>query len=419
MKKIFALCGPFVPVNEPMTLLPYKHLRMLDAEIDVVALKDTEDLSLKENLKKDKAFNKFNVNYIGNYQDALFSIRNVNLIKALYNVKKYIKTAEQLFESKNYDLLYSSSFPEYTHEAALKIKKKHNTPWIASFTDPINNSPYKNDQETYNNYSLPEKAAYLAYCHFYVKNQVEIDVLENADILVFICEEQKQFMFEQYFNSSNEPKKCTKEDLEKRSLILPLNYIDEWNSLNHLNNVQTANIVLSHFGRVYGLRKIDNFIYALHELLIEHPELKDKVKIEQYGEFRKEDIKRIKKLGMEENFIIHKKIPYEQCIQKMSESTALLIFDTILPEDSWQPYLPSKVLEYSLLRKNVFALTTRKSPTYRIMQETNGLAAVDEIGDIKDKLLRLIQGESSLLNYHYENKEIGQLLTNKINDLLS
>lgn len=414
-KKILALVGPFVPTNEPMTLLPYKHLRKLEADIDVLSLQEKEDLSLKEKLLCDPEYKKFNIYTIGKYNDALFSIRNINLYKALKNIKKYKEKALSTWKSGNYDLVYSSSFPLFTHEAALQIKKEDNAFWIASFTDPINHSPYKEDEETYRNYSLPEKIAFKFYCRYYVKDEVEKDVFENADILIFICEEQKYFMLEQYEKYYGN---VCRDELEKKSLILPLNYIKEWEKrkLNPLK--ETEKIILSHFGRVYGLRKIDNFIKALSLVIKDNPQLKSKVIVEQYGEFRKKDRKLIQQFNLTDNFKISDKIPYEECIQKMNQSHALLVFDTIMPEESWQPYLPSKILEYSLLKKNVFAITTKKSPTYRIMRSSNGLAALDNVEDIKENLIELFKGKKSVLEYHHENSEIGQSLENKINDLL-
>lgn len=413
---LFAVTGPFVPVNEPMALLPYKHLRCLDAEIKLICLSEKKDLSLLKNLENDSNYNKFEKIEVGKYSDALFSIKNVNLIKALYYKNRFVKKCEEHFLNGNYDVLYTSSFPAFCHEAGIKIKNKNDVLWIASFTDPINHNPYKYDKETYHNYMLIEKVAFHVYSYFYVPDWVEKETFENADLLIFICEEQRDFMIDQYITFYNN---ISKDELLEKSFIFPLTYIDEWGKNSLLeSNEYNDKFVLSHFGRVYGLRKIEKFIYAVKELVEENKMLNDYLVIEQYGEFRTSDKELIAKLNLEHIFHLSDKIPYEECLKKMKNSNGLLIFDTILPEDSWQPFLPSKVLEYSLLQKNVLAITTKKSPVYRIMCKTNSLCAEYSVSDIKKELQELIEGKDSKIDYHYENKEIGFLLNNKINDLL-
>ncbi len=410
--KGLVVTGPFVPTNEPMTLLPYKHLRLLDFEYDVVALKETVDKSLELKLKKDINFKKFNVEYVGNYQDVLFSIKNVNLIKALLCMKKYINDATIKFKQENYDMIYTSAFPAYTHRVGLEAKRiKPSVQWIANFTDPINHSPYKHDAETYKSYGVLEKIAFHAYSHFYVNDNDERIAFENADILVFICEEQRDFMIEQYCKYFGT---LSKESLIDKSVIVPLNYVDEWEDIQEAKHTPNEILRLSHFGRVYGLRKIDKFIYALKELLEENPQYAGKFLIEQYGEFKKKDVTLIRNLHLDNLFEINPKIAYEDCLKRMQKSDILLIFDTIMDEESWQPYLPSKVIEYSILQKDVFALTTSKSPTYRIMKKTDGLCASYDVRDIKTKLKLALDGHASKIEYRSENKEAISDLKSKL-----
>ena len=86
-----------------------------------------------------------------------------------------------------------------------------------------------------------------------------------------------------------------------------------------------------------------------------------------------------------------------ECIEKMYQSDAVLLFDTILDEDTIQPYLPSKIMEYSLLKKDVLAVTTSKSPSYRILKESNAIACKYDRNDI-------LKGLEDLLLNHRESK---------------
>ena len=128
--------------------------------------------------------------------------------------------------------------------------------------------------------------------------------------------------------------------------------------------------------------------------------------VEQYGEFQKSDRKLIQKYGLQETFEIQEKVSYQQYMSLLSQCDYVLIFDTILPDETIQPYLPSKVLEYSLLKKNTLSITTKTSPLYRIAKQSNALVAKYDRNDIKDKLLSLLNGTASLLDYCYENNDL-------------
>ena len=104
-------------------------------------------------------------------------------------------------------------------------------------------------------------------------------------------------------------------------------------------------------------------------------------------------------------FVIHDKFAYDEGFQKMSEADAVLLFDTIMPEDEIQPYLPSKVLEYSLLEKNVLAVTTSRSPTYRLMKKTDSVVCKYDRTEIKKGLEDIIlRGKSSIIEYSNKNE---------------
>ncbi len=413
MKRCLVIPGTFVPANEPMTQLVYKQLRSLPFAMDVCALKYwEEDSTIRDRLMDDPDYTKFNVHWTDDYRNVLFSIRNVNLPSALHHMRKYIDDAVNMYDGQEY--IYTSSFPCYTVRAGMRIKKKNpDVIWIANFTDPINHSPYKvDDTETYKAYSLPEKIAFRLYCKYYVVDDDEMDALENADILLFICPEQREFMIGEYTEHRGT---ITAEDIRRKSVIVPLNYVPEWNVLEKTEEKPHDGFILAHYGRVYGLRIIEEFLYAVRMFLDRHPDFP--LLFEQYGEFRKSDMKLIRELKLEDHSRIHDKIPYAECLRKMQEADAVLIFDTILPEDRIQPYLPSKVVEYSLLKKNALAITTKTSPAYRIMQEADALAASYDRNDILEKLERIcIKRTPSVINYLHTDREAMQDLLKRIGE---
>jgi hypothetical protein len=303
----------------------------------------------------------------------------------------------------DHEFLYTSSFPCYTTRVGVQLKKKNpQLKWIASFSDPINHSPYKYDTDTIRSYYPVQRECFYIYCHFYVVDQDEANAFEQADYLLFICEEQRDFMIEQYMKYF---RNIDEQTIRRKCIIVPLSYIPEWNTPAEKDeHPKNPVFTLAHFGRIYGLRIIEEFIYALYMFVKIHPDVP--LVIEQYGEFRPKDLKLIKKLGLKESFVIHDKFSYEAGYQKMGEADAVLLFDTILPEDEIQPYLPSKVLEYSMLKKNVLAVTTSRSPVYRLMKETDSVVCRYDRHDILKGLEEIIlEGRTSVIDYSHTNEE--------------
>ena len=407
--------GPFLPYNDTITQLVYKQLRLLPLDYQVCALEGfSSDTALEQIMREDPNFSKFHITYTDQYQNVLFFIHNLNLFKGLRHMDAYIRAAESMYSGQEF--IYSSCWPCYTARAALRIKKAHHeTKWIANFSDPINHSPYKFDQKTYRSYSIPEKICFQLYLKYYVVDEDEASAFELADLLVFIDEEQRDFQIEQYCRYFH---RIPEEEIRKKCVIVPLNYMPEFNLMNSDNQKKMVHqgYVLSHFGRIYGLRVIEQFLYAFSDFRKNYPDVK--VTIEQYGEFRKSDLNLIRKLGISDCFRIHDKIPYAECIQKMQESDGVLLFYTILPDDEYQPYLPSKILEYSYLKKNVLAVTTKKSPAFRIMKKTDAIACRYDRKEIYQGLVDLIINQKqSVIDYAYTNEQAIQDLKQRIDKL--
>ena len=415
MRRCLVIPGTFIPYNDTVTQLVYKQLRLLDLEYDVISLSAEEDPELIQLLQKDPNGQKFHIRNTDYYNNVLFSIHNVFLPKALHHMHRYIQDAVSSYD--RHEVVYTSSWPCYTIRAGKQIKEQHtDVLWIASFCDPINHSPYKYDKATYRSYSLPEKIAFHLYCHYYVVDQDEADAFEHADRLVFICPEQRDFMLDQYEKYFHRMKR---NELLKKCIIVPLNYIPEWNQIQPSGkHLQHDVYTLSHFGRVYGLRLIEEFIYAVKEFHEKHPDIR--FCIEQYGEFRKSDEALIRKCGLNSIFSVHSKIPYKECIEKMNESDAVLLFDTILPETEFQPYLPSKILEYSLLEKDTLGISTSRSPAYRIMKESNAIVCRYDQKEIEKGLEELIiEHHPSVIRYATDNRTAVQPLIKSIDSWFS
>ncbi|MEA5017324.1 MAG: hypothetical protein VB009_01235 [Erysipelotrichaceae bacterium] len=397
-KKLLAFTGAFVPFNDTVTLMSYKHLRVLDHQVDVVALHGKEDDSIVEELKNDPYYQKFNILYVASYDKTITGLSNKNVVMGIYNIIKYIKGCLKQFDKENYNIIYSSSIPSFTHLAAYIIKLKHkDVHWIAAFSDPLINSPYKKDDERIKEYNPIIRFGFFLYIFIYMNDIYEKIAMKHADKLVFISEQQRLFML-------NNAKVKETANLIAKTTVVPLTYIKEWMVYQKLlaNSSRSKKqypLIAAHFGRIYGLRKIDVFINALIRLKYKIPNLHQFIVFHFYGEVSERYLKRIKEENLESLFMFYDKVSYAEANDKMINCDILLLFDTITNKGEQQPFLPSKTLEYLLLRKPILALTQNNSPAFELLQSYGHNFCTDKSDEMITYIMTLIK---DLPSYNYD-----------------
>ena len=397
--KMFVVPGSFVPFNDTVTLLTYKRLKNLDLDMDVFCFKGKEDKSLLAELDKDPDFNKFKIKYTSDLDWAVPRNYPYRLPVGLFLMNKYVHDALKEFEKGEYEYLFSSIVPGISHIAAAKIKRKHpEVKWIASFSDPFKGSPYKNTDLSNRNFIYKIMFNVGSYCLY--NDRYEEAAVLNADKLIFICEEQRDFTLKQYPDY---------EKLLQKSVIYPLTYLPEWDMYKNLldnENVKHEKKIAVHLGRLYGLRRIDSFVEALKELNEEIEDLDKLIEFHQYSEIQPDDVRKIKEYNLEKLFVIHDKVSYKESTEIMKNADVLLLFDTMMPEAEIQPYLPSKIVEYLMLKKPILAVCDDNSPSYRILKEYGYDTVGSEKEKIKDNIRKVI----------YDNKSINYSLGKLNND---
>ena len=410
-KRILALPGVFLPHNETVTQISYKILCNLDYEIDVVTFKATSDPTFEKLVKKDPKFNKIHLHYVDvDWKELDINSHNFNIFKIKKYIKMYIKKSMELFEKNNYDSIFSFSVPNYTHIAAYEIKKKYKDKikWFASFSDPISNNLYI---EEFKKGKFKTKILYYLLKMVSYRDEYQNKSLEYSDYLIFISDALKNH----YINGNKE--------YNKKSIIYPITYVKEWPNYQKLTEVsknkddlKDNKIVFAHFGNIYGLRKIDKFLEALNELIKEKKIDPKKIEIHQYGDVDKNQINLFKD---SEVLFVHDRIDYDKCIELMKKSDVLLIFDTIVDENEIQPFLPSKITDYLLTNKPIFAVTTKNSPLYDIINKKH-ICASYNIENIKECLLKQINNIDNVSNdiKKYDNDYVSKRVFKDLLDVI-
>lgn len=392
--KMFVIPGSFVPYNDTVTILNYKRLRNLDLDMDVFCFKGKEDASLLEELSSDECFKKFHIRYTSDLDWAIPRNYPLRLPVGLFLMNKYVSDCLKEFEKGDYQYLFTSIVPGISHIAGYKIKKKHpEVKWIASFSDPFKGSPYK--KTDLDGRSIFYQIAFHVGAFCLYNNRYEEVAVKNADELVFICEEQRDFTLRQYDDY---------EKLLKKSVIYPLTYIPEWKMYSELLDTPKVSHSVKqavHLGRLYGLRKIDSFLEALKELNEEIPDLNEKIVFHQYSEIQTPDVKKIREYGLEKVFVLHDKVTYRESVEIMKGADILVLFDTLMPEAKTQPYLPSKIVEYLMLKKPILGICDPNSPSYRILKEYGFDTVGSEKEVLKRNIMKIISDEK-VVDYSLE-----------------
>lgn len=406
-ESLLALTGVFMPHNETITQITYKHLCNLDYDIDVVAFKAKKDISMEKILTNDKNYKKFNVNYLDeDWKNVYVSKTNFNIIKIIKNIHAFYKKSLSMIDKKNYSVLYSNSVPNYTHYAAYLVKKQlgDKIKWYASFSDPIIDNPYVDGMKRKNIFTK-DMLAYFFQKIIHYKKKYQTCALKYADKLIFISEELRDYI--------------TKGDKEllKKSIVIPITYIKEWPMYKDLMNEPKLNngkkIKFIHFGNIYGLRKTNLFMVALSELKAEIPDFSKRVEVHQYGNIESNQSKLIDIYGISDIFKIHTRVDYDECLRLMkNEADVLLIFDTIVPDEQIQPFLPSKTLEYLLTQKPIFSVTTKNSPVYRLLNEKH-ICALYNVQNIKESILMQLKN-IKLVSNNYEKYDNTKVIKNTL-----
>ena len=132
---------------------------------------------------------------------------------------------------------------------------------------------------------------------------------------------------------------------------------------------------------------------------VEH--LEEKIVFHQYSEIQAPDVRKIEEYGLNRLFILHDKVSYQESVRIMKDAAILVLFDTLMPGADVQPYLPSKIVEYLMLKKPILGICDANSPSYRILKEYGFDSVGSEKETIKKNILTVIE-DSDVPDYSLE-----------------
>lgn len=372
----FVISWFYPPNNSSEGLVTYKLLKNSSF---------TYDVATHEYQKSNDIWNR-------NIQETNLVADNVNTIPIpANNEKEWITKVIEYFKKNadKYDFIMSRIMPPECHAAALEIKKLFpKILWVASFGDPLVNTPYIktiNKQENYyflskylfrEKLSIPKTAKLILsptrYARKIVWEKDRLDKMifptkcavlnkltfENADCLIFNNPYQfKRAFIEPYSQYKNKgiiinhsfDLDLYPEKVPQRPAKHPIHFV----YTGHLDSFRNASSLLQAIGK---LKKLDSH-------------LAEKVQFDFYGHIDDSDKVIIVDNKIHDVVNIHPDISYLTSLQKIKEADWLILIDTNLNDQLEKYiYLPAKLMDYFGAKGKVLAITQLHGATADAMR---------------------------------------------------
>ncbi len=382
-KKGFVISWFYPPINSSEGLVTYKLLNRSSRTYDVFTQNESEHWSYKTNETKLIAPNVATIKGDGSSYEA------------------WQKSCLEYFDKhyKEYSFIMSRSMPPESHQIALAVKEKYpNMPWIASFGDPIYNSPYtKLTKPTLDLGPGPSNPLhphyYLSKAKRFTKRQLwkyrtrhhfkdedlsrklEYATLNNADIVIFNNTHQRAFMLQQHNLELD----------ENKHIIVNHPFEESFYATSRSKNAKNdRKIVLSHIGHLDLIRTPKNLLKAVVRLRDSHPELYERLSLNFYGNLDDESKIYIIDNSLFDNVVAHKPVSYFESLATMQQADWCILIDAnISTQCDNNIYCAAKLADYLGSRSPIFAITMLDGASADILRSTKGSAisshSVDEI----------------------------------------
>jgi len=215
---------------------------------------------------------------------------------------------------REFSMIASFGEPMSGHLLALQLKRQSGLPWLAHFSDPWADNPFR-------------KPFVLANA---INKRLEQDVIKEADKVVFTSEETRQLVMRKY----------------------PPSFADKWAVLPHSfdpglypeGSRDPDNIIVRYLGTFYARRSPMPVLNALDRIWRETPAVLQKVRFEFIGGVASRFLRAARRVNLPDGLVkFLPSVGYAQSMRLMVDSDLLLVVDAPAEESV---FLPSKLVDY-------------------------------------------------------------------------
>ena len=236
------------------------------------------------------------------------------------------------------DVVVTFAFPLVDNIIGLELKRRYNLPWLAHFSDPWVDSPFRTDDRL-------TKA---------LNTRLEQNVVKHADRLVFTSKETANLVMQKY-----EPA------LRSKVRIVPHAY--EPHLFRDVPNNNCDRLIIRYLGDLYLSRTPKPLFQALQILSSREPGLLNRFRFEIVGDIHELDLRKMGLARVPEGVIsIRPRVSYRESLSLMMSAAGLIVIDFPVPENTESVFLPSKLIEYVGADRPIIGLTPRGTAAHLI-----------------------------------------------------
>lgn len=245
--------------------------------------------------------------------------------------KPVLKAIDDLVSTQQFqpDVLVTFAFPLVDNIIGLDLKRRLKLPWLAHFSDPWVDSPFRTDDPL-------TRALNIRLEHL---------VMEGADRLVFTSRETADLVMQKYDPA-----------LQSKVRIVPHAY--EPQLFQSAPNSGDGRLIIRYLGDLYQSRTPKPLFTALEILAASDPELLQKFRFEIVGDVHELNLEQMGISRLPEGLVeFRPRVNYCESLEMMTSASGLMVIDAPVPKNSKSVFLPSKLIEYVGADRPIIGLT--------------------------------------------------------------
>lgn len=283
------------------------------------------------------------------------------------------KTVLKILDQHDIKLVYSTSYPYSDHLMAAYIKKKRpDVKWVVDFRDEWTNNPYF-------------KEKWWMRLRYPFERRMETMIVNSCNYLVT----NTPFMLANFLKDTP--------SLADRSAFIPNGFDHDDFSEYQVSNQSNERFHLIYAGALYGRRKPDHVLQALHNLIVDGRIQKEKVSIEFIGNIHAHVMTALKeRFQLESVLFTTGYMAHDALLKHMGHANLLVLIE------SEKNFYTGKVFEYIKLGVPILATVPPDGAAAQVITETEtgDVIPVEDVPGIEALILeRYQQWQKSELNY--------------------
>jgi glycosyltransferase involved in cell wall biosynthesis len=281
--------------------------------------------------------------------------------------KSVLKTVDQLLNLQGYrpDVLVTFAFPLIDNLIGLELKRRYNLPWLAHFSDPWVDSPFRNDDPLTKT----------------INARLEQSVIENADRLVFTSNETAMLVMDKYRSAL-------------RSKVRIVSHAFEPDLFDGAPHATSGRLSIRYLGDLYHNRTPEPLFQALEILSWTDPELLSRFCFEIVGDVHELDMEQMGLSRLPPGLVVFPpRVNYAESLLMMSSSAGLMVIDAPVPKNTESVFLPSKLIEYVGADRPIIGLTPPGTAAYLIARLGGWVAdpgSADQVAEVLREFLMFV-----------------------------